>query len=436
MEINELIINKTAKVGVIGIGYVGLPLIIRIAECGFHVTGIDFDKEKTEKIKAGKSYIEYIDDSRIKTLVQQKKLAVQEDYNHLYEFDVIIICVPTPITNNKQPDLNYVDMAVNGIAEHLRKNQVIILESTTFPGTVEEYILPLLESKGLHVGKDFFLGFSPERVDPGNHKYDVGNTPKIVSGMTEACLGHIFSFYRQFIKQLIKVSSPKTAEMAKILENTFRYVNIALANQFAILCNRMGINVWEVIDAASTKPFGFMGFYPGPGVGGHCIPVDPLYLIWKANEFDYMMTLVQLSDDINSNMPHIIVQRVADILNMKGKAISKSKVLLLGMSYKKDIGDLRESPSLKIMDLLLKKKCEVLYNDPYIDSVEVESNKYYSRELDKELLNGYDCVVILTDHSIYDYEWIVENCSTLFDTRNILKELKKINKNDDGIFVL
>jgi UDP-N-acetyl-D-glucosamine dehydrogenase len=286
------------------------------------------------------------------------------------------------------------------------------------------------------VGVDFFLGFSPERVDPGNSQYDIDNTPKIVSGVTEKCLEYIASFYKQFIDNTVKVTSPKIAEMSKILENTFRNVNIALINQFAILCERMGVNIWEVVEAASTKPFGFMPFYPGPGIGGHCIPVDPLYLIWKANEFDYTMTLVQAADDINTNMPYIIVQRISDILSKKGKSLSRSRVLLLGMSYKNDISDSRESPSLKIMKLLLQNQCEVEYNDPYIDYVQMNSKKYYSRDLEENYLKDCDCVVILTAHSIYDYSWITDKCSTLFDTRNALKDLKKLDMNKQKIWVL
>ncbi|WP_094548298.1 nucleotide sugar dehydrogenase [Petroclostridium xylanilyticum] len=425
MELLKRIKDKNVSVAVIGMGYVGLPLMLRMAESGFKVTGIDLDINKVNAINSGNSYIEYITHEQIKYLVDSCRLSAQSNDDSLEKFDVLIICVPTPIDINKEPDLKYINSAVEMVAGHLRNGQIIILESTTFPGTTGEIVLPVLSRTGMRVGKDFFLGFSPERVDPGNKRYGIKNTPKIVSGVTEDCTDLIYTFYSQFIDNVYRVSCTKTAEMVKILENTFRSVNIALVNQLSLLCHKMEIDIWEVIEAASTKPFGFMPFYPGPGVGGHCIPVDPLYLSWKAKEYDFLLSLVEIADNINSNMPYVVIDRIEDILNNVNKPLSYSKIMLLGVSYKQDIGDTRESPALKIIKLLQQKNCQVIYHDPYIGEVDIDNHKYFSQQLSGQLLSSCDCTVLLTPHSNYDYEWIVKNSNIFFDTRNATNQLKK-----------
>lgn len=425
MKLIERIKNKEVSVAVIGMGYVGLPLMLRIAESGFKVTGIDLDINKVNMINQGNSYIEYINDEDIKSLVTNNRLDVKNNYNILEEYDVIIICVPTPITINNKPDLSYVKQAIETITNHLRSNHLIVLESTTFPGTTDEIILPILSQTEFKVGKDFFLGFSPERVDPGNIKYEIKNTSKLVSGITEKCTNLIYTFYSQFIDDVYKTSNTKIAEMSKLLENTFRNVNIALVNQLSLFCNVVGIDVWEVIEAASTKSFGYMPFYPGPGIGGHCIPIDPLYLTWKANEYDFLFSLVEISNYINNNMPNIVINRLKDILNNFGKALSGAKIMLLGMSYKKNISDIRESPGLKIFKQLQKNGASVMYNDPFVDEIDIDNKKHISQNLNENILNDCDCTVILTSHSSYDYKWILKNSTAVFDTRNATKDIKQ-----------
>lgn len=425
MNLSSKIKSKEAAVAVIGMGYVGLPLMLQIAKCGFQVKGIDTDKTKVWMINKGKSYIEYIEDEEIKAA---KLLEAQDNYTNIEDFDIIIICVPTPVTKNKDPDLSCIISAVNQLKSHLRNGQMIILESSTFPGTTEEIVLPILSESGLKVGEDYYLAFSPERVDPGNKEYTIENTPKIVSGVTQNCCEIACSFYSQFIDYVYKTSSTRVAEMAKLFENTFRNVNIALVNQLSLLCNKMGIDSWEVIEAAATKPFGFMPFYPGPGIGGHCIPVDPLYLIWKAKEYDFSLSLVETANQINNEMPWIVVGRVQQILNTAGKALKNSKVLLLGVSYKKDISDCRESPALKVIKGLLDGGCTVLFNDPYVREVNVDNQVLFSQELSTDLLSKCDCTVILTPHKVYDLNWIIEHSNLVFDTRNSTENFTKNSK--------
>jgi len=425
--------KKKVSVAVLGMGYVGLPLALIISKSGFKVVGIDVDDTKVGHINHGKSYIEYIKDEEIRGLTESGLLGAQAHCNNLEQFDVIIICVPTPLTKNKEPDLSHIISAVDVVSQHLRKGQIIILESTTFPGTTEEVVLPKLARSGMEVGKDFYLGFSPERVDPGNHQYTTRNTPKIVSGMTEKCSELIYAFYSQFIENVYKVSSTKTAEMAKLYENTFRHVNIALVNQLSLLCHKLGIDTNEVIKAASTKPFGFMPFYHGPGVGGHCIPVDPLYLLWKAKEYDMFLSLIETAEEVNCAMPQIVIERITDILNGHGKALSHSTLLVLGVAYKKNISDVRESPALKIIKELQDKGCKVLFNDPYVKEIDIDDHKYVSQELDADLLKNCDCTVIITPHDSYDFDWIVKHSKVVFDTRNATE---KVTTNPEKIIKL
>jgi UDP-N-acetyl-D-glucosamine dehydrogenase len=404
-------------------GYVGLPLMLSIAESGFKVEGIDLDDKKVDSINNGRTYIDYIVDEQISSLVEIERLSARNNYDGIEDADIIIICVPTPITVNKDPDLTYINSAVNEIAKRVRNGHVVILESTTYPGTTEEIILPALCESDMVVGKDFFLGFSPERVDPGNKEYSIKDTNKVVSGITEKCADIIECFYSEFVYNVHRVSSPKVAEISKLFENTFRNVNIALVNELSLMCNKMAIDVWEVIEAAASKPFGFMPFYPGPGLGGHCIPIDPLYLVWKAKEYDFSFSLVEISDHINCKMPSVIIDRLKDILNDLGKPLKGTKVLLIGISYKKDVSDVRESPALRIIKELKEKHCDIVYNDPYIKEIEICGHTYLSSELTEDLLMDSACTVILSPHSIYDYEWIAKHANAVFDTRNATDKL-------------
>jgi UDP-N-acetyl-D-glucosamine dehydrogenase len=425
-ELLDRINNKKAVIGVIGLGYVGLPLAVEKAKAGYKVIGFDVQREKVEKVNRGINYIGDIIDSELKELVFDKKLMATWDYSFLSEVDTVSICVPTPLDKNQQPDLSYVVNSTKSIAKYLHKGMLVVLESTTYPGTTEEVVKPILDETGLVCGVDYFLAFSPERVDPGNKKYKTKNTPKVVGGVTKECTKIAASLYRNVLEgEVFEVSSPKVAEMEKIYENTFRNINIALANEMAILCNRMGINVWEVIDAAKTKPYGFMAFYPGPGLGGHCIPIDPFYLTWKAREYDYHTRLIETSGEINNYMPEFVVERISRILNKFKKPLNGSNVLLLGVAYKKDIDDLRESPVLRIISILEKEGAVVKYNDPYIPEFKYNGEIYESEELTSDLLSSSDIVVITTDHSKYDFEDIVKTSKFVFDTRNVTKNLSK-----------
>ena len=418
------IIQKEAKVAIIGLGYVGLPLALEFLNSGFSVIGIDVSSKKIESLKKCKSDVSDISDDQIKKAIDSKKFIVTESYESLVDADIINICVPTPLNKTKDPDVSYILDAVNGIKKYLHAPQLIVLESTTYPGTTEELILPILQETGLVAGEDFFLAFSPERVDPGNKKFNIHNTPKIVGGITPVCTDMAYNLYAQVIQQVIKVSSSRAAEMVKLLENTYRSVNIGLVNEIALMCDRLKIDVWEVIDSAATKPFGFMPFYPGPGLGGHCIPIDPFYLSWKLKTLNYYARFIELSGDINSNMPAYVVSKVTDMLNQHKKCVNGAKIFIIGIAYKENINDVRESPALDIIKLLQEKGADVLYNDPYVESVKLNGEVIKSSNLTKEQLNQSDCVIITTAHSMYDLTFIVENANLIFDTRNALKNVK------------
>ena len=432
MKLMDKIKNKQAKIAVIGLGYVGLPLGVEKAKAGFHVLGIDIQAEKVEKVNKGENYIGDIVPEELIELVSVGKLSATTDFDRLRECDIVAICVPTPLDRFKQPDLSYIVNSVHEISKRLHKDMLIVLESTTYPGTTEEIVAPILEKSGLKLGIDFYLAFSPERVDPGNMRFKTHNTPKVVGGCTEKCKEIAKSLYEIVLDaEVCVVSSPKEAEATKILENTFRIVNCALANEMAILCHRMGINVWEVIKAASTKPFGFVPFYPGPGVGGHCIPLDPFYLTYKAREFDYHTRLIELSGEINDGMPEYVVERLMDLLNDKGKALKNSKVLILGVAYKEDIDDLRESPALKVWDALLKKGALVSYHDPYCSTVKRCDGTHNSKELTANFLRECDAVIITTAHrKKIDYHTVIENASLVFDTKNVISQILGIDGNN------
>ena len=423
-----LIEDRKARIGVIGLGYVGLPIVLRFCEEKFKVTGFDIDTEKVKAINKGKSYIRHIPSKSIASLVKNTPPAftATNDMSLLSRTDVIIICVPTPLSDKREPDLSYVENTTMEIAKYLRPGQLVSLESTTYPGTTEEIVLPLLEEKGLKAGKDFFLVFSPEREDPGRADFNTQNIPKVVGGVTKRCLMLGTALYSMIVGKVVPVSSTKVAEMAKLLENIYRCVNIALVNELKILCDRMGIDIWEVIEASKTKPFGFQAFYPGPGLGGHCIPVDPFYLTWKAKEYDFVTKFIELAGEINTNMPYYVIQRTMEVLNGRGKTLKDAKILVLGIAYKKDVDDIRESPSLELIRLLKEKGAVVNYNDPFIP-VAVSHRRGFkmtSTELTGETLKSYDCILIATDHSAYDYKWIVENSNLVIDTRNATAGIK------------
>lgn len=432
--LQEKIAARTLRVGIIGLGYVGLPLAVTFAEAGFHVTGIDVDGQKVDAANRGQSYIPDIAGRTLAALVEAKRLHFTTDCAALDEVDAVSICVPTPLRKTRDPDISYIMAATQQVRDHLHAGQVIVLESTTYPGTTAELVLPELEKTGLKVGEDFFLAFSPERIDPGNATYSTRNTPKIVGGITAACTSSARAYYAAAIENVVAVSSAAVAEMAKLLENTFRAVNIGLVNEIAIMCSKLGINVWEVIDAAATKPFGFMRFLPGPGLGGHCIPVDPHYLSWKLKTLDYTARFIELAAEINSGMPHYVVDKIGEALNEQRRSFHGSTVLLLGVAYKRNVGDVRESPALDIMQVLLKRKAVVKYNDEYVPSLELardgEREKLRSQAVSSELLRSADCVVIVTDHSYYDVPWIVQEARCIVDTRNMTAtmESEKIHR--------
>jgi len=416
--------NKTAILGVIGLGYVGLPLAVEKAKAGYKTIGFDIQEKKVHWVNEGNNYINDIEDSDLKEVVEKGLLQATNDFSFLKDIDTVCICVPTPLDIYQQPDLSYVKNSIENIAKYLYPGMLVVLESTTYPGTTDEIVKPILEkNSGLKCGQDFFLAFSPERIDPGNPWYKVRNTPKIVGGITQDCTEVAVYLYEHILKSKIyPVSSSKIAEMEKIYENTFRYVNIALANEMAILCHKMGIDFWEVIEAAKTKSYGFMPFYPGPGVGGHCIPLDPFYLTWKAREYNYHTRLIELAGEINKSMPEYIIERVSQILSRKfGKSLNKAKVLLLGVAYKKDIDDLRQSPALEIIKKLEEEKVIISYYDPYITEFINNGKEYKSlKELTKEEIKEKDIIIITTDHSAIDYKIIVKNAKVIFDTKNVI----------------
>jgi len=411
-----------ARIGVIGLGYVGLPLVLRFGEEHFSVIGFDVDAEKVRKLNAGESYIRHIPAARLQTLMKERKFEATTDFGRLAEPDCIIICVPTPLTAKKDPDLQYIEKTADSILKTLRKGQLISLESTTYPGTTEEILLERFRDTGLEVGKDYFLVFSPEREDPGNPKFSTRTIPKIVGGTTPACLEAGKALYGEVIDRIVTVSSTRAAELVKLLENIYRCVNIALVNELKLLADRMGIDIWEVIDAAATKPFGYTPFYPGPGLGGQCIPIDPFYLSWKAKEYDFSTRFIQLAGEVNTSIPYYVVDRIASALNDHGKAIRGSKILVLGVAYKKDVDDVRESPALEIMELLQHKGAVLSYSDPYIPQLHkmraYDFSHMRSAELTEQTIAHADLVLIATDHSSVDYQQVVDHARIVVDTRN------------------
>ena len=423
-NLKSKITDKSANIGIIGLGYVGLPLAVEFGKTGFSVTGFDNDEAKVSSIGKGDSYISDVSSKDIKDLVSSKKLMATLDKALLNKMDVIIICVPTPLRKTKEPDISFILKAAEDINANLRKGQLVILESTTYPGTTEEVIFPKLGGNGLKVGKDIFIAFSPERVDPGNKKYKTKDIPKVVGGISETCTELSRLLYSQIVKDVITVSNTRAAEMVKLLENTFRAVNIGLINELALMCNKMNLNIWEIIEAAKTKPFGFMPFYPGPGLGGHCLPCDPIYLSWKARSHGFEAKLIELAAEINSSMPHYVVDKIIEALNVKKKALKGSRILVLGVTYKKDITDVRESPASTIINSLLQKEAKVEYHDPLVPVFNIEGLSLSSAKLTKETLNSVDCVVIVTDHSGIDYKFIVDNSNLIVDTRNALSSFK------------
>ncbi len=408
---------STARVGTIGLGYVGLPLAVEFAEAGLAVTGFDLSAEKIAALQRGESYVGDVPSGRVAPLVKAGRLQATTDFAQLGSCDAIVICVPTPLGKTKDPDLSMVVDATEAIATRLRPGQLVVLESTTYPGTTEELILPRLRDGGRKVGEDFFLAFSPERVDPGNRHYNTRNTPKIIGGVTPRCVQVAQALYRRAVDTVITVSSPRAAEMVKLLENTFRSVNIALVNEVALMCDRLGVDVWEVIDAAASKPFGFMPFYPGPGLGGHCIPIDPFYLSWKLRTLNYRARFIELAGEVNSEMPEYVCERIASALNERERSVKGSRILVLGVAYKRDVEDVRESPALDILKLLEARGARVGYNDPHVASLSLDGQTLRSEDL-MPAVRAADIVVVVTDHSAYDYGEIVANARLLLDTRN------------------
>lgn len=419
-QLEKKITEKKARISVLGLGYVGLPLAIRFAEEGFSVSGIDPDQGKIKSLKEGVSYIQGISSAAIRS----HEIQISGDFSLLKEADAAVICVPTPLSKTRDPDLSMVLAAGRTITENLHPGQLVVLESTTYPGTTRELLLPLLEGTGLKVGRDFFLAYSPERVDPGNKTFDITNTPKVIAGMTAACLNVARALYSQIVTRVVPVSSTDTAEMVKLLENIFRSVNIGLVNEFAMMCHRLGLDVWEVIDAAATKPYGFLPFYPGPGLGGHCIPIDPHYLSWKLRLLAYKARFIELADEVNREMPRFVVEKVVESLNRERKSVRGSKILILGVAYKRDSDDIRESPALDIMNILHEKGGEILYHDPYIARISFNSEILCSVPLIPQLLSSSDVVVVLTDHSLLNVREIVNHSRLIIDARNLTRGIE------------
>jgi UDP-N-acetyl-D-glucosamine dehydrogenase len=430
-EFLQKVKDRSAVVSVVGQGYVGLPLAVEFAKEGFKVIGIDLDARKVEAINAGRSYIPDVPTEEVAALVKSGKLTATTDYAALREADSVSICVPTPLRKTRDPDMSYVIASADEVARYAHPGLVIILESTTYPGTTDEILLPRLKQRGFDVGVDVFLAFSPERIDPGNQKYGVRNTPKVVGGYTADCTDAVHALYSTAINTVVKVNGTQAAEMVKLLENTFRAVNIGLVNEVAIMCDKLGVNVWEVIEAAKSKPFGFMPFYPGPGLGGHCIPIDPLYLSWRMKSFNYNARFIELADEINMNMPRHVVGKVAEALNDDGKPIKGSRILVLGVAYKKDIDDVRESPALDVIKLLEDRGGRVDYHDPYIPSISLEHagghGEKHSAPLTEAAIREADCVVIITDHAAFDYAALSRQARLIVDTRNAMARVAERN---------
>ncbi|MEW6268391.1 MAG: nucleotide sugar dehydrogenase [Thermodesulfobacteriota bacterium] len=424
MQLSEKLASRQARLGVIGLGYVGLPLSVEMAEAGFSVVGIDADPRKVAEITARRSYISDVPTDVLAKVVAAGKLEATTDPGVLAEVDAVSICVPTPLSKTKDPDVSYILDAVKAIKQHLHRGQLIVLESTTYPGTTDELIRAELESKDVRVGRDFFLAFSPERIDPGNRTHGTRNTPKVVGGITPRCTELATLLYSQFIEKVVPVSSARTAEMVKLLENTFRSVNIALVNELASMCDVLGIDAYEVIDAAATKPFGFLPFYPGPGLGGHCIPIDPHYLAWKLKAHDFTARFIGLAAEVNQRMPELVVEKVAAGLNHQGKPVKGSRILALGVAYKRDVSDMRESPALTVIKLLEDRGGRVSYHDPYVPEMVLENGSMASVALTDDALRMADCVVVLTDHSCFDIPHIVASSRLVVDTRNSTRGLE------------
>lgn len=426
-SLKSLIVRKKAKIGIIGLGYVGLPLAVEFAGKGFQTTGFEIDGEKVKSINSGKSYIPDVPIKTLCELSEKGTLKAVSDFKSLKNQDAVIVCVPTPLRKSKDPDVSYILSSAEEVARHLRTGQLIIFESTTYPGTTRELVKPILEQRGLRAGVDFYLAFSPERVDPGNKRFKIKNTPKIVGGVTKACTGLASTLYAQIVDTVISVSSSEAAEMVKLLENTFRAVNIGMINEIALMCHRLGLDVWEILDAAASKPFGFMPFYPGPGIGGHCIPLDPHYLGWKMKTLNFEPRFIDLAGVINSSMPEHVVKRTAELLNLKNLPLKGSRILVVGMAYKPDIADPRESPAQDVVSLLLKTLALVDYHDPFVPEIKIDGRKLKSRPLTEPILKGYDCVIIITPHSSIDYRRLVKHSRLVFDTRNATKGIKSDN---------
>jgi len=419
--------DKTAVVGIVGLGYVGLPLAIAFAQTGLKVIGFDMQAAKVDAVNGEESYVTDIGSEALSRLVKDRCLEATIDQSRIKEVDAICICVPTPLNRAKEPDLSFVIHESEEVSTYLQRGQLVILESTTYPGTTKEVMLPILERSGLKVGQDFYLAYSPERIDPGNKKHTIRNTPKLVGGIDAESTKLAELLYRQIAEVVIQVSSPDVAEMTKVFENVFRSVNIALVNELAWLCENMGISVWEVIDVASSKPFGYMPFYPGPGIGGHCIPLDPYYLANKAREYDFHTRFIELAAEINEQMPYYVTSRVIEALNADGKSLLGAGVLVLGVAYKKDVGDVRESPALKLIQLLRERGAKISYNDPYVAEIQVGEDTLASVKLTKKCLSSADCVVIATNHSDYDYQFIADSSRLVFDTRGVTRTIEGKN---------
>lgn len=429
ITLTEKILKKQAKVAIIGIGYVGLPLALETARNNYDTIGIDTDENKVRAVNRGESYITDVPSNQLAEVVQSGKLRATNSYQACGDADIITICVPTPFTASKDPDVSYIVEAGKSLARYLRPEQLITLRSTSYPETTEKVLLPLLAATGLKVGKDFYLSFAPERIDPGNKVWTTRITPVVVGGVTRKCTELTTLFYKQFVDKVIPVSSPRVAEMAKLLENIFRSVNIALVNELARMCERMGnIDIWEVIDAAATKPFGFMPFYPGPGIGGHCILIDPYYLAWKARAFDFHSNFIELAAETNEAMPFYVVDRLFEILGSNGIPVNKAKLLIIGAAFKRDVADTRHSPAIKIMELLQNKVQKINYVDPYVPEIKINGKRYRAQPLTPALLHRADCVLILTDHSSLDYNIILKESKLILDTRNAINRrgLKKL----------
>jgi UDP-N-acetyl-D-glucosamine dehydrogenase len=421
MSLVEKIRNREARLGVIGLGYVGLPLLVEFARAGFDTVGVDIDVRKVSMLNDGDSYVKDVSPEALSEALGAGKLTATTDFGELASVDTVNICVPTPLRKTRDPDISYIVAAVEKIQEYLHEQMLIILESTTYPGTTEEVILPMLQSESFKVGEQFFLAFSPERVDPGNKQFGTHNIPKVVGGVTPACTEAAKELYSSTLSQIVPVSSVRVAETVKLLENTFRSVNIGLVNEIALMCDKMDIDVWEVIDAAATKPFGFMPFYPGPGLGGHCIPIDPFYLSWKAKHHGFEARFIELAGQINSTMPNYVVQKITDGLNMNKKSVNGAKILVLGVSYKSDIDDIRESPALDVMELLRRRGAEVVYHDPLVDPAVPELAAVEAVELTPEAISSCDGVAVVTGHEETDYDLVLEHAPFVVDTRNVYR---------------